>query len=121
MGAWGYDIFDNDEATDIQSLFEQQLGTGASVAHATAEILREAKPALDDPDDGPIVWLALAALQLEYRDLHANVRDRALAVIESGADLQRWQAEGTAEDYEGRKRVLEDLRARLTATEPAHH
>ncbi len=119
MAAWGYDIFDSDEAADISALFEDELRTGATVAHATAEVLREAKAALNDPDDGPTVWLALAALQLEQGELHANVRDHALAVIESGADLRRWEEEGTQEDYEGRKRVLDDLRARLIATEPS--
>jgi hypothetical protein len=113
MGTWGYDIFDNDVASDVRALFEDELNTGASVAHATAEILRESKGALDDSDDGPIVWLALAALQLQRKELQSNVRDHALAVIDGGADLARWEAEGTPEDVAGRKRVLEELGARL--------
>ena len=117
MEAWGYDIFDNDEANDIRALFENELGTGASVAHATAMVLNEAKDTLNDPASGPIVWLALAALQLDRGELRPNVRDHALAVIDSGADLKRWEAEATPEDVAGRKRVLDDLRGRLTA----HH
>src|SRR5437868_5079753 len=113
MGTWGYDIFDNDEANDIRALFEDELNTGASVAHATAEILRESKDALDDPESGPIIWLALAALQLQRKELQPNVREHALAVIDSGADLSRWEAEGKPEDVEGRKRVLEELKSRL--------
>src|SRR5947199_326587 len=117
MSTWGYDIFDNDEANDIRALFEDELQTGASVAHATAEILRESKDVLSDPDDGPVVWLALAALQLQRKELQPNVRDHALAVIDSGEDLKRWEAEGTPEDAAGRKRVLEELRAQLVATQ----
>lgn len=113
MGTWGYDIFDNDEANDIRALFEAEMQTRASVAHATAEILREAKDALDDPESGPIVWLALAALQLGHGELQPNVRDHALSVIESGEDLRHWEARGNAEDVEGRKRVLDELKARL--------
>ncbi len=116
MSTWGYDIFDNDEANDIRALFEDELNTGASVAHATAEILRESKDALDDPDSGPIIWLALAALQLQRKELQPNVRDHALAVIDGGADLERWEADGKSVDAEGRKRVLEELRARLVIT-----
>jgi len=116
MSTWGYDIFDNDEANDIRALFEAGLESGASVAHATAEILRESKDALDDPEAGPIVWLALAALQLDRGELQPNVRDHALAVIDSGADLKRWEEEGPPEDAAGRKRVLEELRARLVAS-----
>lgn len=115
MGTWGYDIFDNDEANDIRALFEDEMQTRASVAHATAEILRESKDALDDPESGPIIWLALAALQIGRGELQPNVRDHALAVINSGADLKRWEAEGKPEDIAGRKRVLEGLRERLTA------
>lgn len=115
MGTWGYDIFDSDEANDIRALFEDELQTGASVAHATAEVLRESKDALDDSDAGPIIWLALAALQLQQKELQPNVRDHALAVIDSGDDLKRWEAEGSPEDAAGRKRVLEELRERLTA------
>lgn len=113
MAIWGYDIFDNDEANDIRALFEDELQTGASVVHATAEILRESKDALDDPDSGPTVWLALAALQLQRGELQPDVRDHALAVIDGGADLKRWETEAKPEDVAGRKRVLEDLRARL--------
>lgn len=115
MGAWGYDIFDNDVASDVRGLFEDELNVRASVSPATAEILRESKDALDDSDDGPIIWLALAALQLGQGELHANVRDHALAVIDSGEDLKRWEAEGKPEDVEGRKRVLEELRGRLVS------
>jgi len=115
MAAWGYDIFDSDEAADIRALFEDQLQTGASIPHATAVVLRESKDVLDDPDDGPIVWLALAMLQLNRNVLQPAVRDRALAVIDGGEDLRRWEAEGTPDDAAGRKRVLDDLRARLTA------
>jgi hypothetical protein len=116
MATWGYDIFDNDEANDIRALFEDELNVRASVAHATAEVLRESKDSLDDPESGPIIWLALAALQLGQGELHANVRDHALAVIDGGADLNRWEAEGTPEDIAGRKRVLEGLRERLVGS-----
>ena len=116
MSTWGYDIFDNDEANDIRALFEDELNVRASVAHATAEVLRESKDSLDDPESGPIIWLALAALQLAKGELQANVRDHALAVIDSGADLKRWEAEGTPEDIAGRKRVLEELRTRLVGS-----
>ncbi len=116
MSTWGYDIFDNDEANDIRALFEAEMATRASVAHATAEILRESKDALDDPESGPIIWLALAALQLRRGGLQPNIRDHALAVIDSGEDLKRWETEGKPEDVEGRKRVLEELRGRLVGS-----
>ncbi len=115
MGTWGYDIFDSDEANDIRALFEDELNVRASVTHATAEVLRESKDALNDPEIAPIIWLALAALQLGHGELQPNVRDHALAVIDSGEDLKRWEAEGNAEDIAGRKRVLDGLREQIAA------
>ncbi|MCA1722689.1 MAG: DUF4259 domain-containing protein [Thermomicrobia bacterium] len=115
MSTWGYDIFDNDEATDIRALFEDELNVRASVAHATVEILRESKEALNDPESASIIWLALAALQLGRGELHADVRDHALAVIDSGEDLKRWEAEASPDDAAGRKRVLEELREQIAA------
>lgn len=115
MSTWGYDIFDNDEANDIRALFEDEMQTRASVVHATAEILRESKDALNDPASGPIIWLALAALQLDRDALQPDVRNHALAVIDGGADLKRWEAEAKPEDIAGRKRVLDGLRERLMA------
>ncbi|MHB8644523.1 MAG: DUF4259 domain-containing protein [Thermomicrobiales bacterium] len=115
MNAWGYDIFDNDEAADVRALFERELNNGASIAHATAVVLHESADALQDPEAGPIVWLALATLQLHRKTLQPEVRDHALAVIEGGEDLKRWEAEASPEDAAGRKRVLDDLRERLVA------
>lgn len=116
MGAWGYDIFDDDVAADVRVEFEGALETGASVAHATAVVLREWADAMDDPDDGPIVWLALAALQLDRNELQSNVRDHALAVIDGGENLRRWEEEATPGDAAGRKRALDELRARLVVS-----
>ncbi len=113
MAAWGYDIFDNDAAADVRGQFEDELESGASVAHATSVVLREWADAMNDVDDGPIVWLALATLQLGRDALQPDVRDHALAVIDGGDDLRRWEAEGTPDDAAGRKRVLDDLQTHV--------
>jgi hypothetical protein len=113
MDTWGYDIFDNDVATDVRSLFDNEMNIGDSVMHATSVVLREWSEALDDPEDGPRVWLALAALQADRHAVHDNVRNQALHVIDSGAGLAGWDQETSPEEYAERKRVLEELRARL--------
>ena len=115
MATWGYDIFDNDVATDVRGVFEDELQLRASVPHATAVVLREWKDAMDDPDDGPIVWLALAALQVERDALQTSVRDHALAVIDDGAGMRGWEESASTDDHAGRMRVLADLRGRLAS------
>jgi hypothetical protein len=70
--------------------------------------------ALDDVDDGPVFWLALAATQWNYGQLQPAVGKRALEVIDTGADLGRW--EGSHLDR--RRKVLLELRAKLVSAQP---
>jgi hypothetical protein len=117
MGTWGTDIFDSDITCDVQDTFEEALETGASMAEATACVFEEYAHSLEDIDERPHVWLALAALQLEHGALTRSVRDHALAVIESGEDQRRWDEESTPEDAAERRLILAGLRARLLASQ----
>jgi hypothetical protein len=117
MGAWGPDIFDDDLTSDMRKTFEDELELRSSVAHATTVVLREYSEALDDTDERPKVWLALATLQVDRGALQSHVRDHALAVIDSGEDQRRWdEGPATPEDAAKRKQVLAELRARLVAS-----
>ncbi len=116
MGAWGPGVFDDDLALDIRATFEDALSEGLSVEEATQQILAEHRDELEDPDEGPIVWLALAALQLERGMLQSTVRDSALGIIKSGQGLDLWEEQG-ADVAAERKRVLDELRARIMASE----
>ena len=113
MGAWGLGIFDDDAACDVRGIFEDAIAEGQDVNAATQLVLEEFGEAVDDVEDGPVIWLALASLQLEQRKLHANIRQQALAAI--NPNLERWQESGP-EDAAGRKRVLEELRGRIEQT-----
>jgi len=114
MGVHGAEIFDDDVALDVQTTFEEALAEGASVRAATRHVLDEYEESLDDPDDGAIVWLALAALQVEQGALQPRVRRHALAVLATGNDLARWEEVGE-EAVAERRQVLAALQARLEA------
>lgn len=62
MGTWGVEIFDDDFALDIQAEFEKAMDQGLSVKKATQRILYDVQDVLEDEDEGPLVYLALAAL-----------------------------------------------------------
>jgi hypothetical protein len=106
------EIFDADLAADVRSAFEKRLKKSNSVEETTAFVLKKFKFALEDTDDEPIIFLALAALQLEQGAIQEQVRARALEIIDSGQDLQRWEEEST-EIFEARKQVLLDLKAKI--------
>ena len=91
MGTWGPGILQDDVAVDVQLMFEDALAAGMSVEQASRHVLRNRGLNINDYDDGPVIFLALAALQLQHRALDPRVRDRALANIASGAPMARWE------------------------------
>ncbi len=112
MGVWGYGIYDDDLALDVRGDFKDGLEEGLSVSAATHRVLEERSDNLEDPDDGPVIWLVLAALQMEQGALQPEVKERALAVVDQGMGLGRWEEAGP-EPLAERKRVLEELARRL--------
>ncbi len=118
MGTWGTSLFSDDTASDVRGDFRDYLGDGKSTEEATQLILKDYEGYVDDPDDGPVFWLALASTQWKLGRLLDWVRDRAIQVIDAGADLEQWAADNP-KDLPKRKAVLEKLRAELLSPQPA--
>jgi hypothetical protein len=113
VSASGTGIFDDDVACDTRALYRAYLREGKTPAEATRAVLRDQEPALADEEDGPVIWLALAAVQCQYGSLEPRVRAKALAVIENGSDLEHWRATGNANLVRARIAVLARLRVKL--------
>lgn len=113
MGTWGPGILQDDVAADVQVMFGDALASGMSVERASREVLRELPgEMITDDDDGPVIMLALAALQLQHQALDPYVRDQALATIASGAAIYRW--EGVRPELQAvRARILEQFEVAL--------
>ena len=118
MGTWGTAIFSDDIATDVRDVFTDMIGEGLSTTAATKCLLTEYEEELDDPDDGNVVWLALAATQHKLGRLTTKVKNKAIRIIDSGADIARWEA-CTKSEINQRKKHLAKLRLQLTADQPA--
>lgn len=116
MGAWGTAIFSDDTARDVRESYVDLLGDGLTGPDATKALLDEWSGSLEDPDDAPVFWLALAATQWKCGRLETHVRQQAFNVIENGSDLARWKSR--AKDLKKRKLVLERLRLQLTSPQP---
>ena len=113
MGAWGTGIFANDVACDIRAGYRELLEEGKSPTAARQALFQAWAPALKDSDDGPIIWLALAATQHAAGSLEDEVRAKALAIIDAGGDVERWRETGKESLVRGRKAALERLKATL--------
>jgi hypothetical protein len=111
MGAWGTGIFEDDLASDVRDGYTELLGEGWEGPAATLQILGEHADALDDPDDAPVLWIALATIQWQKGRLEQSTLQHALDAIDSRAALSRWDA-GTL-DYPKREWALAKARERL--------
>ena len=94
MGTWGTGIFEDDMALDVRNAFEDALATGATLPEATDQVLEQFADALDDTDDRPVVYLALAALQLERGAVQPEIQEKAL-VVRQRSFLVAWCWEST--------------------------
>ena len=93
MGTWETAIFSDDTASDVRDGFRDLIGEGLSTEQATDKLLRQYAPSLDDPDDGPPFWLGLAVTQWKSGRLLERVKEKALEIIDTGADLKRWSGD----------------------------
>jgi hypothetical protein len=119
MGSWGSGIFDDDLALDIRAAFEREIESGADVPTATHKVLQQFASAAKDSDDSPVVYLALAALQLELGALQPEIRTKALHIIRTGKGWIGWDE--YMPDWPGlteRKQVLEQFRMLLLQHKP---
>jgi Domain of unknown function (DUF4259) len=116
VGAWGTGIFSNDTAADIRGDLRELLEDGLTPDQATQKLVSDASTSVDDPDDATSFWTGLAAAQMSLGVLLPLVRDRAVALIDSGGDLHMWTDAKLAAK---RRAVLEGLRRQLLGPQKA--
>jgi hypothetical protein len=97
MGTWGTAVFSDDTACDVRGSYVDFLGDGLSGPEATKKLLGEWSKSLEDPDEAPVFWLALAATQWKHGRLEPHVLQQALNAIDGGSDLARWDV--NSKDY----------------------
>lgn len=110
MGAWGVAIFSDDLAADLRGDFRDLIGDGLTSSEATDRLMAEYASSLDDPDEMPVFWIALAAAQWKLGRLEERTKLAALQVIDDGSDLKRWD---DPKDRAKRIVVLAKTRAEL--------
>src|SRR5438105_13298593 len=98
-------LFEEDVAAEVADLFQDALADGLSVRTATRRVIEELEDYLDDDEQRPLVWLALAVLQLEQGAVQPTVRRHALMALAHPEGL--WRAdddEDTEEDQRAERR-----------------
>lgn len=91
MGVWGHGIRQDDFVCDVIGVFEDLLKAGSSVSDASKVVKSKFAASVADPDDGPLLWIALADAQWTYGGLEPQVLRRVQEDFESERGLNRWK------------------------------
>jgi hypothetical protein len=115
MGTWGTALYSDDLAADLRADFRDLIGEGLAAEDALARLLSEYSDSMHVPAEAAVFWLAVADTAWRLGRPVARATTEALGVIESGADLLRWE---DAKARRGRSLVLDELAATLRSEPP---
>jgi hypothetical protein len=119
VGAWGTAIFADDLACEVRDAYRQFVADGSAGPEATDRLLRQWNEVLEDEEEGPLFWLALAATQWDCGRLEPRVKAKALAILDQGASLALWSEGGESRMLKQRQAALAKLRDKLQSPPPA--
>ncbi len=106
-------LFASDLAQDVRTEFNERRNGGLSVADATAAIVAAFNHLLNRAEEGPVVIIAITALQLRDGALHPTFRDAAIDLLNEGHGFDRRPGEMTTARTD-REQLRQDLIAALT-------
>jgi hypothetical protein len=115
LGVWGTSLFSDDEACDVRDHYRELLEDGVEDAAATQLTVEKFRAYLEESSG--VALLAFAVTQSTLGRLDPDIRDRALAVLDRGADLEVWERDNP-KLLPKRRATLEKARAQLTGPQP---
>jgi hypothetical protein len=115
VGVWGTGLFSDDMACDIRDHYRELLEDGVEDGEAMQRVLEKFRTYFDEPEGTAL--LAFAVTQSKLGRLDPEIRHRALAVLDRGADLEVWERENP-KLLPKRRAVLEKAGAQLTGPQP---
>lgn len=116
MGTWGVGLFQDDVTCDIKQEYLNRLRIGYTNEEATEEVIDYNADSVEDEEEAPLFWFALADIQWRYGRLLPEVKRIAMEYLKSGEDLERWKCNEKL--YKKRKFVLEELEEKLNSPMP---
>ncbi|QOV90423.1 hypothetical protein [Humisphaera borealis] len=109
-------FFASDLAAEVRREYAGRIDHGVPVSDATRDVLAIFRDLLADPQEGPVIFLALAALQLRDGRVMAFIRDAALDLIGTG-EAKRTYASSDATMNRQRRELLKSLEQGLESTD----
>ncbi len=108
-------LLGSDLAREIEAEFDAKRDMGSDVPLATAHVLGRFQSALTSPREGPVVLIALAALQQREGALQSVIKEAALDLIDSGEAMDAYRPDDSAQ-RKGVAQVLEQFSELLKRT-----
>lgn len=91
MGTWGTGITNDDTVLDVLGDITDWLKAGETVESASIKAEKKYAELRDDPDEGPLLWLAIAQAQWKYGTVEPRVLRQVRDDIKNGRGLERWE------------------------------
>ncbi len=118
MAAWGAGLYQDDVAEDVkEDYYDCFREDGLDNEAAYERMLSRYGEIINDPEDGPVFWMALSDVMWDLGKLTEEVKEKALYHIDAGNDVARWETE-SKEKGAKRRLVLEKLREKLESPMP---
>jgi hypothetical protein len=117
MGAWGPKLYQDDVGQDVRDEYKELLKTGLSNEEATQKLIKDNHYLINDMDEGPIFWFALADTQWKLGRLLPEIKEKAIQYIEDGKHIKAWFEQDPKLGLK-RKAVLEELMIQLNTQMP---
>ena len=103
----------SDLAAAVRADFDEVNAVGADAQETAGAVFARYRGLLADPQDGPVVLLALAVLQHRAGKLLPAVREAAVDLIDSGEAARAHRAIGDSSLQRQRVELLQQLRDTL--------
>lgn len=94
MGTWSSVITGDDTVADVIGAINDRLKRGEPMAEACSAVRQQFRSLLDDEDEAPLLWLALAAVQWRHGAVEPDVLARVRADVQQQRGLDRWRENG---------------------------
>jgi hypothetical protein len=117
MGAWGYEILEDDIALDVHADYLRYFNVGKPHDEILRLIVTGSADLLADDDDATVIWLAIARAQWDCGGLAPEVIAKVETIVREEIDLKRWTALGKPQPVQ-RRRALDKFLEKLRTPNP---
>jgi len=111
MGAWGSSLYANDTTSDVRDTYIDFLKDQLNNQEAYDKTIEQCSDYMNNPDESPLFWYALADTQWQIGRLMPDVKGKAIEWIKKGGGLELWEENRSGSS--GWQKTLDKLLERL--------